>query len=71
MDLCRRFGMNVKVARAAAGHTQEELADMAGVARSYMSDVERGVRNPTLMVVERIAQALDIDPAELLEAVKE
>ncbi|WP_439468446.1 helix-turn-helix domain-containing protein [Blastomonas fulva] len=66
MDLCRRFGLNVKNVRVAAGHTQEELADLAGVARSYMSDVERGVRNPTLKVVERIAKALDIHPAKLL-----
>jgi transcriptional regulator with XRE-family HTH domain len=66
MNLCRCFGTNVKNVRVAAGHTQEELADLAGVARSYMSDVERGVRNPTLRVVERIADALNVQPATLL-----
>ena len=67
MDLCRRFGMNVKAARVKAGYSQEELADLARVARSYMSDVERGVRNPTLQVVERIAIALSVEPGRLLQ----
>jgi transcriptional regulator with XRE-family HTH domain len=67
MDLCRRFGLNVKAARRSAGYSQETLADMAAVARSYMSDVERGARNPTLQVVERIATALNTSPGSLLD----
>lgn len=67
MDLCRRFGRNVKAARKGAGYSQETLADMAAVARSYMSDVERGARNPTLQVVERIADALTVSPGSLLD----
>lgn len=66
MELCRRFGLNVKAARKEAGLSQEALADLAAVARSYMSDVERGERNPTLHVVERIASALGVHPASLL-----
>jgi len=67
MDLCRRFGTNVKAARKSAGFSQETLADMAAVARSYLSDVERGARNPTLQVVERIAAALNVRASSLLE----
>lgn len=67
MDLCQQFGVNVKQARKKAGYSQEALADLAVVARSYMSDVERGARNPTLRVVERIAAALDVQPSRLLE----
>lgn len=67
MDLCRRFGLNVKAARKRAGYSQETLADMSEVARSYMSDVERGVRNPTLQVVERLATALNVSPSSLLD----
>lgn len=67
MELHRRFGLNVKTARKAAGYSQEAFADLAGIARSYMSDVERGARNPTLAVVERIAHALNVEPASLLE----
>lgn len=67
MDLCRQFGLNVKRARKEAGISQEALADVANVARSYMSDVERGARNPTLKVVERIAASLHVDPSQLLK----
>ena len=66
MELHQRFGRNVKLARKAAGYSQEAFADVAGIARSYMSDVERGARNPTLKVVERIASALDMPPEVLL-----
>jgi transcriptional regulator with XRE-family HTH domain len=66
MELHRRFGVNVKKARKAAGHSQEAFADLSGIARSYMSDVERGARNPTLRIVEAIAAALNIAPGRLL-----
>lgn len=66
MDLCRTFGGNVKRLRKEAGYSQEAFADRAGVARSYMSEVEVGRRNPTLRVVERIANALDVPAATLL-----
>lgn len=67
MDLCRRFWINVARVRREAGLTQEALADTAKVARSYMSDIERGARNPTLKVVERMAAALDVKPGRLLD----
>lgn len=57
----------MKQARKAAGLSQEAFADMAGLARSYMSDVERGARNPTLRVVETIADALNTPPGRLLD----
>ena len=66
MDLCGRLGANVRRYRKEAGQSQEALADAAGVARSYMSDVERGARNPTLKIVERIALSLQIEPHLLL-----
>lgn len=68
MELHRQFGLNVKRARKAAGLSQEAFADMSGLARSYMSDVERGARNPTLRIVETIAMALEIAPEVLLSA---
>ncbi|MET0240583.1 MAG: helix-turn-helix transcriptional regulator [Sphingobium sp.] len=67
MDLCRQFGANVKRLRKEAGLSQEEFAEKAGVARSYMSDVEVGDRNPTLKVVERLALALGVPAASLLQ----
>ena len=47
--------------------TQEAFADVAGIARSYMSDIERGARNPTIGMVERIANALDVRAGDLLD----
>lgn len=67
MGLCRQFGINVTRFRREAGYSQEALSFAAKVARSYMSDIERGVRNPTLDVVERIAIALNVPPSRLLE----
>lgn len=59
------FGDAVRRARTAAGLTQEELADRAGLDRSYIGGVERGDRNPTLSVIEKIAEGLGITLAEL------
>lgn len=67
MDVCHRLGENVKQLRKKAGYSQETFADLAGVARSYMSDVERGARNPTIRVVERLAKALDVKTGSLLD----
>ena len=45
--------------------SQEELGEYAKLNRGYISDIERGLRNPSLEVIERIAIALDMDLAEL------
>ena len=46
--------------------TQEQLADAAGIERSYMGTIERGERNPTLMKVYNIAKALKVSAGQLL-----
>jgi transcriptional regulator with XRE-family HTH domain len=66
MDLRERVGLNLQKIRRDKGLTQEELADLAAIHQTYLSGVEQGKRNATLMVVERIAAALKIDPEELL-----
>lgn len=63
------FGRNVQRARKTAGLTQEALAVDAKMAKSYLSDVERGRRNPTIEVVSRIALALDIEAAALMDGI--
>lgn len=67
MDVRKRVGANMRSAREALGVSQEELADRAGVHRTYISGVERGVRNPTITVLEKIAKALRVKAATLLE----
>lgn len=66
MSLCTNFGRNIRRLREANGLSQEQLADLANVHRTYLSGVETGSRNPTLEVVERLAKALDVDASILL-----
>ena len=58
-DVRERFGDAVRTRREALGLTQEDLADRAGIHRTYLSDVERGTRNVSLVNVERVAGALN------------
>jgi transcriptional regulator with XRE-family HTH domain len=67
-DVRRMVGRNVGRLRIAAGLSQAELAERMGVDRAYVSGVERGVRNPTVLIVGRLAKALDVDPPVLLQA---
>lgn len=66
MDLVQLLGQNVRRFRVERGLSQEELAFRAGMKRSYLSDMERGTRNPSVRALERIAAALDITPDTLL-----
>lgn len=67
MNLCALFGQNLRRHRRAAGLTQEELAHRAGMDRTYLSDIERGIRNPTLMMMQDLATPLGIGVIDLLE----
>ena len=64
-DLRERFGYAVKVCREERGMTQEDLADKAGIHRTYLSDVERGARNVCLLNIERLAAGLALSLADL------
>jgi transcriptional regulator with XRE-family HTH domain len=70
MDIRKRIGWNIRRLRAARELTQEDFATDSGLDRGYISGLERGVRNPSVLVLERIAKALDGDVAELLDAAK-
>lgn len=65
-DVCQRLAENLRRLRTERGLSQEAFADHAGIHRTYVSDLERGARNPTIRVVERLAVALNVTPAELL-----
>src|SRR5579884_3768433 len=64
---CMTFGRTVRRYRRDKGLTQEELADQTGIHRTYIGGIERGERNPTLLMIHRIADALGVSPARLLE----
>ena len=57
-DIRERFGFAVKARREELGLTQEDLADRAGIHRTYLSDVERGSRNLSLVNIERASLPL-------------
>ena len=66
MDIRKKFGKRLRQLREERGWSQEEFADRAGLHRTYVSAVERGVRNPTLSVLERLARALGVSLNHLL-----
>lgn len=70
MEIRKRIGWNVKRLRAERDITQEDFATDSGFDRGYVSGVERGVRNPSILVLERIATALKVDVADLLDEAK-
>jgi DNA-binding XRE family transcriptional regulator len=64
-DIRGRFGFAVKDRREELGLTQEDLAEKAGLHRTYVSDIERGTRNLSLLNIERVADALDLAISKL------
>jgi transcriptional regulator with XRE-family HTH domain len=64
-DIRERFGFAVKTRREELGLTQEDLADKAGIHRTYLSDVERGSRNLSRLNIERLAQGLQLPLSQL------
>jgi transcriptional regulator with XRE-family HTH domain len=69
--LTAAFGQVVREARAKAGISQEKLAFLAGVHPTYVSQVERGLKSPSLDVVSAIAKALHERPSSLLKRSEE
>lgn len=61
------FGKRLREIRQKKKKSQGDIAKALGVDRSYISGIERGVRNPSLKNIERIARALNVEPSELLE----
>jgi transcriptional regulator with XRE-family HTH domain len=67
MSLSKTFGRNVRRVRKERDLSQEALADEVGLAVTYVGQIERGSRNPTLEIVERLARALKVKPLDLLQ----
>ncbi len=60
------FGSNVRKIREEKGLTQEALAFMAGFSRSYYTELELGKRNPSLLNIKKLADALNVPVSSLL-----
>lgn len=65
-DVFVRFGQRLRAVRQRVGVSQEKLADMAELHRTYVSSVERGKRNISIQNIERLARALGVTMAELM-----
>jgi len=67
MDLPKILGRNVRELRKGKGMSQEELALECDMKRSYVSDIERGTRNPSVKALARLAVALRVEPEVLIK----
>ena len=61
-----QFGSRLRAVREATGISQERLAHICGLDRTYIGVIERGKKNPSLVTIVRIATGLQVDPAELV-----
>jgi transcriptional regulator with XRE-family HTH domain len=68
MDMRRLVGRNLARIRTAKGLTQEALAERSGFSQQYLSGLEQGRRNPTVVTLYELAQALGVDHLDLLRA---
>lgn len=66
-SILKAFGRRIKTIRLEQGISQEQLGQLAELDRTYISGIERGLRNVSLINIERLAAALDVEPAELLK----
>lgn len=67
MDIRDRLRFNMRRLRHSKGWSQEEFAHQAGLHRTYVSDLERGARNPTITVIDKLAVALGVSVGALLD----
>lgn len=70
MTIEKQLGMRIKYLRGKKRWSQEDLALEADVNKNYISDLERGMRNPTIKVLEKIANALEISLEELFKGIQ-
>ena len=71
MDMRKLVGRNVKRVRQKKGLTQEQFAEVSGFSQQYISSLERGRRNPTVVTLYELATALGVSHIELVRASKE
>ncbi len=67
MNIQLLFGQNVRLAREKKGWSQDRLSEESDLHRTYISGIERGVRNPTITIVHKLALALGVTVADLFK----
>ena len=71
MNLQRKFGLVIKEIRLEKGLSQESLANQSDIDRTYISDIEKGERNISLKIIERLSETLQISLSELFKKIEE
>lgn len=71
MTIEKQLGMRIRFLRKQQNLSIEDLSLEAGINKNYLSDLERGTRNPSLKILSRIARALKISISELTKAIEE
>lgn len=70
MNISKKLGARIQKLRVEKGASQEQLAFDSGLHRTYISHVERGSRNITVLGLYKIAKGLDMEPYEILKGIK-
>jgi transcriptional regulator with XRE-family HTH domain len=63
----QKLGKQVRELRKAKGWTQEKLEELSGLDRTYISDIERGMRNPSFKSLEKLAKAMKVKVSDLTD----
>ena len=71
MTINKQLGYRIRYLRQNKGLSIEALALEAEINRNYLGDLERGMRNPTVVVLNKIAKALDVDLSTLFEGIRD
>jgi transcriptional regulator with XRE-family HTH domain len=71
MDVRLQVGMNFRKIRMRRGLTQEQAAELTGASQQYISGLERGRRNPTVLTLHELCDPLDAEPYELLRPIED
>ena len=71
MTINKQLGCRIRYLRQSKGLSIEALALEADINRNYLGDLERGMRNPTVVVLNKIAKALEVDLSTLFEGIRE
>jgi DNA-binding helix-turn-helix protein len=66
-NLLQKFGLHLASIRQSKGLSQEQLAETSGLHRTYISSLERGKRNPTIVTLSALSNALNISLSELID----
>lgn len=70
-EITKYFGSTVRELRKEKNISQEKLAEIGDLDRSYISEVENGYKTPTIITVSKIAGALDVRPSKLFQLVEQ